>query len=78
MSASQMCVEDRLAGASNWLPWKARMVFFLEDLNQWDIVKVVVPVIPITSLVLVAEFKKGTTRQRGPFVMQFVIILYPI
>jgi hypothetical protein len=39
MSASQMRVEDRLAGASNWSSWKARMVFVLEDLELWDIVR---------------------------------------
>jgi hypothetical protein len=39
MSASQMRVEDRLAGASNWSPWKARIVFVLEDLELWDIVE---------------------------------------
>jgi hypothetical protein len=38
MSASQMRVEDRVAGASNWSSWKARMVFVLEDLELWDIV----------------------------------------
>jgi hypothetical protein len=43
MSASQMRVEDRLAGASNWSPWKARMIFILEDLELWDIVEAVVP-----------------------------------
>ena len=64
MSASQMRVEDRLAGASNWSPWKARMVFILEDLELWDIVEVIVPVIPITTLVLVAEFKKRNTKAK--------------
>jgi hypothetical protein len=39
MSASQMRVEDRLAGASNWSPWKPRIVFVLEDLELWDIVE---------------------------------------
>jgi hypothetical protein len=34
-----MRVEDRLARASNWSPWKARMVFVLEDLELWDIVE---------------------------------------
>jgi hypothetical protein len=53
-----MRVEDRLAGASNWSPWKARMVFVLEDLELWDIVEAVVPPIPVTALVLVAEFRK--------------------
>jgi hypothetical protein len=41
MSVSQMRVEDRLARASNWSPWKARMVFVLEDLELWDIVEAV-------------------------------------
>jgi hypothetical protein len=34
MLTSQMCVEDRLVGARNWLPWKARIVFVLEDLEH--------------------------------------------
>jgi hypothetical protein len=55
MSASQMQVEDRLAGASNWSSWKARMVFVLEDLELWDIVQAVVPVIPLTAPILGAE-----------------------
>jgi hypothetical protein len=54
MSVSQMRVEDMLAGASNWLPWKARMVFVLEDLELWDIVEAVVPPILVTAPVLVA------------------------
>jgi hypothetical protein len=64
MSISQMRVEDRLAGASNWLPWKARMVFVLEDLELWDIVELVVPPIPVTAPVLVAEFKRGNKAKR--------------
>ena len=46
MSASQMRVEDRLTGVSNWSSWKARMVFVLEDLELWDIVETVVPAPP--------------------------------
>jgi hypothetical protein len=64
MLVSQMRVEDRLVGASNWSPWKARMIIVLEDLELWDIVEGAVPVIPVTALVLVAEFRKRTTRQR--------------
>jgi hypothetical protein len=59
MSTSQMRVEDRLARANNWSPWKAMMVFVLEDLELWDIVEATVPIIPITALVLVAELKKN-------------------
>ena len=62
MSASQMRVEDRLAGTSNWSSWKARMVFVLEDLELWDIVEAVVPPIPVTAPVLVTEFKKMNNK----------------
>ena len=54
MSASQMRVEDRLAGASNRSPWKVRIVFFLEDLELWDIVQAVVHVPTATSPILLA------------------------
>jgi hypothetical protein len=64
MSASQMRVEDRLAGASNWSPWKARMIFVLEDLKLWGIVEAVVPPIPITAPVLVAEFRKRNNKAK--------------
>jgi hypothetical protein len=64
MSASQMRVEDRLAGASNWSSWKARMVFVLEDLELWDIVEAVVPTIPVTAPVLVAEYKKRNNKAK--------------
>jgi hypothetical protein len=64
MSVSQMCVEDRLAGASNWSPWKARMVFVLEDLELWDIVEAVVPPIPATAPVLVAEFRRRNNKAK--------------
>jgi hypothetical protein len=49
MSVYQMCVEDRLAGASNWSPWKARIVFVLEDLKLWDIVEAFFLIIPVTT-----------------------------
>jgi hypothetical protein len=64
MSVSQMRVEDRLAGASNWLPWKARMVFVLEDLELWDIVEAVVPPIPVTAPILVVEFRKRNNKAK--------------
>jgi hypothetical protein len=52
MSACQMCVEDRLAGASNWSPWKVRIVFVLEELELWDIVEVPVAIPPTTDPIL--------------------------
>jgi hypothetical protein len=38
MSVAGLRVEDRLAGAGNWSPWKARIVLILEELELWDIV----------------------------------------
>jgi hypothetical protein len=64
MLVSQMRVEDRLVRASNWLPWKARMVFVLEDLELWDIVEAVVPPIPVTAPILVAEFRRRNNKAK--------------
>jgi hypothetical protein len=64
MSASQMRVEDRLVGASNWTPWKERIVFALEDLELWDIVEAPVPVIPVTTPILLAEFRKRNNQAK--------------
>jgi hypothetical protein len=64
MSASQMRVEDRLARARNWSPWKARIVFVLEDLELWDIVGAPVPTIPVTAPVLVEEFRKRISKPK--------------
>jgi hypothetical protein len=64
MSLYQICVEDKLVGARNWSPWKVRMVFFLEDLELWDIVKEVVPPIPVTAPVLVAEFGRRNNKAK--------------
>jgi hypothetical protein len=64
MSASQMRAEDRLAGASNWSPWKARIVFILEDLELWDIVEAPVVVPPATAPILLAEFRKRNNKAK--------------
>jgi hypothetical protein len=64
MSVSQMHVEDRLDGANNWSPWKARMVFVLEDLELWDIVEAFVPPIPITTPILVVEFRRKNNKAK--------------
>jgi hypothetical protein len=64
MSTSQMRVEDRLAGSSNWSPWKAGIVFVLEDLELWDIVEVVVHIPPAITPVLLAEFKKRNNKEK--------------
>jgi hypothetical protein len=64
MLTSQMRVEDRLAGASNWSTWKARIVFILEDLELWDIVQEVVPIPPATDPILLAEFRKRNNKAK--------------
>jgi hypothetical protein len=64
MSASQMRAEDRLAGASNWLPWKASVVFILEDLELWDIVEAHVAVPPATAPILLGEFMKRNNKAK--------------
>jgi hypothetical protein len=64
MSVTQMRAEDRLAGASNWSPWKTRIVFVLEDLELWDIVQAPVVLPPVTAPLLVAEFRKRNTKAK--------------
>jgi hypothetical protein len=64
MLVSQMHVEDRLAGASNWSPWKVRIIFFLEDLKLWDIVEAPVSVLYVTTPVLLVEFKKRNNKAK--------------
>jgi hypothetical protein len=59
-----MRVEDRLAGASNWSSWKARMIFVMEDLELWDIVEAVVPSIPVTAPVLIAKYRKRNNKAK--------------
>jgi hypothetical protein len=61
MPVSQMRVEDK---SSNWSPWKARMVFVLEDLELWDIVEAAVPPILVTAPVLVAEFRRRNNKAK--------------
>ena len=55
-------VEDRLAGASNWFPWKVRIVLILEELELWDIVENLV--VPPTDAVLMVEFRKKNIRAK--------------
>jgi hypothetical protein len=40
------------------------MIFFLEDLQLWDIVKAVVPPIPVTALILVEEFRRRNNKAK--------------
>jgi hypothetical protein len=64
MSMTQLRAEDRLAGASNWSPWKTRIVFVLEDLELYDIVQGPMVLPHVTTPLLVAEFKKRNTEAK--------------
>ena len=66
MSVTQMRAEDRLAGASNWSPWKTMILFILEDLELWDIVQalVVIPPSPTPSPMLDEDFRKKNTKAK--------------
>jgi hypothetical protein len=66
MSVSQMSAEDRLVEASNWSPWKTRIIFVLEDLELWDLVQapVVIPPAPAPSPLLDADFRKKNTKAK--------------
>ena len=54
-----------LAGASNWSPWKERIVMILEELELWDIVGALVVPPPLTASLLVAEFRKRNVKAKG-------------
>jgi hypothetical protein len=43
MAATSLKFEDRLDGASNFLPWKARVTLLLKENDLWEIVDKVVP-----------------------------------
>jgi hypothetical protein len=43
MAAINPIFEDRLDGASNFLPWKVRITLLMKENDLWDIVKDVVP-----------------------------------
>jgi hypothetical protein len=55
-------VEDRLAGASNWSPWKPRIVLILEEGELWDVMEN--PAVPPTDAVLMVEFQKRNIRAK--------------
>jgi len=59
-----MCVDDRLAGASNQSPWKVRISFILEDLKLCDIVEAPVVVPLATSPILLVEFRKRNNKEK--------------
>jgi hypothetical protein len=54
--ASGLRVDDRLARASNWSPWKERIVMILDEGELWEIVEN--PVVPPIDVVLFVEFQR--------------------
>jgi hypothetical protein len=62
MSVGGLWVEDRLAGAGNWSPWKARIVLNLKEGELWDIVESLM--VPPTDAVLLAEFRKRNIKAK--------------
>jgi hypothetical protein len=75
MSASHMRAEDRLVGASNWSPWKARIIFILEDIELWDIVEAHVTVPPANAPILLAKFRKRNNKAKRTIVTRWDILL---
>ena len=55
-------MEDRLARAGNWSPWKARIVLILEEGELWDIVES--HVVPRTYAMLLEEFMKMNIKAK--------------
>ena len=54
--------EDRLEGASNFIPWKDRVMLLLEEFELWDITKEVV-MIP-THLDPLDEYNKKNVKEK--------------
>ena len=48
-------IEDRLDGAGNFSPWKARIVLILQDSELWDIVNNTTPNLLIVPAYVVAR-----------------------
>jgi hypothetical protein len=59
-----MQAEDRLFRASNWSPWKTRIIFVLEDLKLWDIAQDPIVVPHVTAPLLVVEFGKRNNKEK--------------
>jgi len=55
-------VDDRIAGASNWSLWKARIVLILDEGELWDIVEN--PVVASTDAMLMDEFQMRNIRAK--------------
>jgi hypothetical protein len=64
--ATGLRFEDRLDGATNFSPWKERIVLLLEDVELWDIVNNTQsnPVTVPTTATLLATFQKKNVKAK--------------
>ena len=62
LAVESLRVEDRLAGATNWLPLKEMIVMILDEGELWEIVEN--SIVPPTDVVLFAEFQKQNKRTK--------------
>ena len=72
--ATNLRLEDRLDGAGNFVPWKARIVLILEENGLWDDVVHSTQANPIqflasTDVQALEAFKKRTSRLGGSSLM---------
>jgi hypothetical protein len=63
MASMSLRFEDKFDGASNFLSWKVRTTFLLEENDLWDIVKDVVPS-PTDLQQLVSHKKREVKAKR--------------
>lgn len=68
-------MEDRLAGAENFGPWKERMMFLFEELEVWNIVENVMQ--PPTDLVQWSEFNKRNVKAKRIILVAIRDHLFP-
>ena len=64
--ATGLRIEDKLDGAGNFSPWKARIVLILQDSELWDIVNSTIanPVIVPADAVARAAFDKRDIKAK--------------
>jgi len=62
MSIGGLRVEERVARAGNFSPWKASIVLILEEGELWDIVES--PVVPPIDALFLEEFRKMNIKAK--------------
>ena len=78
--ATCLRLEDRLDGAGNFVPWKARLVLILEKNELWDevvynttAVPIVIP--PTTDATALTAFNKKDIKARRIILLDFMSLL---